>query len=91
MNMNPISESGLEVAANDGMQTYERQLNQSIPLTTHDQKENGQASSYQGFTPRRNRYLVCGLGTLPFVLLVGFVAFIFGGALGGGLGAGLSR
>lgn len=82
--MNPISESGLEVAGNDGMQTYNRQLNQSMPLTTHDQKENGQAS-------RRNRYLMCGLGTLPFVLLVGFVAFILGGALGGGLGAGLSR
>jgi hypothetical protein len=76
VNMNPISESGLEVAANDGMQT--------IPLTTDDQKENGQAL-------RRNRYLVCGFGTLPFVLLVGFVAFILGGTLGGGLGAGLSR
>jgi hypothetical protein len=76
--MNPILESGLEVAANDGMQT--------IPLTTHDQKENG-----QGFAAWRNTYLVCGLGTLPFVLLVGFVAFILGGALGGGLGAGLSR
>jgi hypothetical protein len=81
--MNPISESGLEVAANDGMQT--------IPWTTHDQKENGQASSYRGFASRRNKYLMCGLGTLPFVLLVGFVAFIFGGALGGGLGVKLSR
>ena len=81
--MNPISESGLEVAANDGMQT--------IPLTTDDQKENGQASSYQEFAQRKNRYLVGGLGTLPFALLVGFVAFILGGALGGGLGAGLSR
>jgi hypothetical protein len=87
--MNPIS--SLEVAANDGMQTYERQVNQSIPLTTHDPKENGQASSYQEFAQRKNRYLVGGLGTLPFALLVGFVAFILGGALGGGLGAGLSR
>ena len=86
--MNPISESGLEVAGNDGMQTYNKQ---SIPFTTHDQKENGQTSSYQRFTPGRNRYLVCGLGTLPFVLLIGFVAFILGGVLGGGLGAGLSR
>ena len=77
--MNLISESGLEVAGNDGMQTDDRQ------------KENGQASSYQGFARWRNRYLVCGLGTLPFVLLVGFVAFVLGGALGGGLGAGLSR
>lgn len=77
--MNPISESGLEVAGNDGMQTYDRQ------------KENSQASSHQGFALKRNRYLVCGLGTLQFVLLAGFVAFILGGTLGGGLGAGLSR
>ena len=47
--MNPISESGLEVAGSDGMQTYDKQLNQSI------------------LAQRRKRYLVCGLGTLPFV------------------------
>ena len=87
--MNQISQAGLEVAANDGLE-----VSGSDGMQTHDkhiQEGNGQALSHRGFASRRNRYLPCVLGQLPFALLIGVVAFIAGGALGGGLGAKLSK